>query len=376
MGWFWFVGTLVPVIGLVQVGNQAYADRYTYIPYIGLFIMLAWGVFELFSKWPEPRRQAVLWAVSVLLVVVCFWRTYGEVQYWRNGPALFRRAIEVDPKNEMAWMDLGLEYENLGKPDQGIEDITKATALNNQFNVAWYNLGKAHAMKKQYPEALDALQTALATTWFAGDKTAIYSGLADVYVELGQNDQAIADYQNSLELNKNQADVETRLGQTYVKTGQTDLAAAAFQSALNLEPDFLDADLGLAMIQQNEGHNAEAIAHYRKVVVLDTNIVIALNNLAWMLASDPDPALRNGKEAVSLAEHACDRTHYQQAFFIGTLADAYAEAGRFDDAVAAAKKAHDVALAHGEQGIADKNAELMELYKSNKPFHLTAEPSS
>jgi tetratricopeptide (TPR) repeat protein len=112
--------------------------------------------------------------------------------------------------------------------------------------------------------------------------------------------------------------------------------------------------------------------HYRKAIELDTNIVMALNNLAWILATAPDPNLRNGKEAVPLAEHACERTHYQQAFLIGTLAAAYAEAGRFPDAIAAAQKAHDVALAHGQKEIAESNARLMQLYKSGQPFHAGA----
>src|SRR5262249_44476905 len=128
--------------------------------------------------------------------------------------------------------------------------------------------------------------------------------------------------------------------------------------------------LNLAMLLGNSGRDSEAISHYRKVIELDTNVVLALNNLAWMFATDSDPKLRNGKEAVPLAEHACERADYQQAFLIGTLAAAYAEAGRFNDAVAAAQKAHDVALAHGQKDIADQNLKLMEYYKAGKPFHM------
>ena len=110
VGWFWFVGMLVPVIGIVQVGNQAYADRYTYLPYIGLFIILAWGIPELLAVW--PHHKTLLWAASVLVAAMCFWRTVVEVHYWKDGSALFDRAIELDQKNEFAWMLRGAEYQN------------------------------------------------------------------------------------------------------------------------------------------------------------------------------------------------------------------------------------------------------------------------
>jgi Flp pilus assembly protein TadD len=372
VGWFWFLGTLVPVIGIVQVGNQAYADRYTYIPYIGLFISLVWGVAELFAKWPAPRRAAVLGTAGLLLMAVCFWRTVVEVGYWKNGLTLFQRAIELNPNNEMAWLNLGHEYENNANNDKAITCYTKSVTINDRFDLGWLHLGKARVLKKDYPGAISAFQTALSTTWFSGDKAPIYTYMGDAYSDLGQYGQAIIDYQNSLGVVTNQPDVLAKLGQTYIKTGQSNQAGAAFQNAINLDNDNSDAHLGLAMLQQKEGRDAEAIGHYKKVVELDTNIVIALNNLAWLLAADPDPKLRDGKAAVPLAEHACDRTHYRQAFFIGTLAAAYAEAGRFNDAVAAAQKAHDVAMAQGEQGLADQNARLMQLYQSGHSYHMEA----
>jgi tetratricopeptide (TPR) repeat protein len=128
------------------------------------------------------------------------------------------------------------------------------------------------------------------------------------------------------------------------------------------------------MLLAGSGNNADAQVHLRAAVEANTNSVMALSNLAWLLAAASDPTMRNGQEAVSLAERACRLTSYQNAQIIGTLADAYAEAGRFDDAVATAQKAHDVALASGQQDLAARNAQLLELYKSHMAFHMGANP--
>lgn len=374
VGWLWFVGMLVPVIGIVQVGNQAYADRYTYLPYIGLFIILAWGIPELLAKWPLPTRKLILSGGAAVIAAACFWRTEIEVHYWKDGLNLFNRAIAVDPKDEFLWMMLGLEYEDRGNYDKDIECLTQATVLNDNFYLAWQNLGRMRELKSDDAGSIDAYQKAAQRTYFKGDKIKIYNSLGDVLAKTGQYDQAIVSYQNSLELSSSQADVQYKLAQCFTYNGQPDSAIDVYENLLRSHPDNRETQLNLAMLLGSSGRDAEAIPHYQKVIELDTNVVIALNNLAWMLATDSDPHLRNGKEAVALAEHACERTHYQEAFLIGTLAAAYAEAGRYDDAVAAAQKAHDVALAHGQKGIADKNAGLLQLYKSGQPLHMQATP--
>jgi Flp pilus assembly protein TadD len=379
VGWFWFLGMLVPVIGLVQVGNQDYADRYTYLPYIGLFIMIAWGVSSLLEKF--PYHKYILWAAAMLVAVACFWRTFVEVQYWKNGQTLFNRALARNPNDEMVWMLLGLEYETHGNNDKAMECMSRATTINDQFNLAWHNLGHTYAVKRDYPAAINAYQMSLSCTWLKGDKISLYSDIGDAFMASGQYASAIPNYQNSLDLSPDQPLILNNLGQCYLHNQRIDQALAAFQQAISLNPDYSEAQLNLAMLLGSTGHDSDAITHYRKVIELDTNMVLALNNLAWLLATDPNPQLRNGKEAVPLAEHACERAKYQEAFLIGTLAAAYAEAGCFDDAATAAQKAHDVALAHGQKEIADRNLKLMQLYKSGKPFHMetnvpTQKPSS
>jgi Tfp pilus assembly protein PilF len=142
---------------------------------------------------------------------------------------------------------------------------------------------------------------------------------------------------------------------------------------LRLDPFYTDAHYELAVTLGLQQKTDEAIAEYRAALKIQPNFSDALNNLAWLLAANPNPQLRNGVEAVELAERACALTHNTQAIKIGTLAAAYAEAGRFDAAVASAQLADDVALAHGETNVATANLQLQKLYQSRHPYH---EPSS
>jgi tetratricopeptide (TPR) repeat protein len=367
VGWFWFVGTLVPVIGFIQAGDQAFADRFTYLPYIGLFIMLAWGVPELLAR--VASRRFILWIGAALVIATCFWRTAVEVQFWKDGPTLFQRAIALDPKDPLVWMYLGGEKSNRGDYDAAIADMSRAVAIDQHAYLAWHELGKLLAHQGNFAPAENAYQAALPDTWFKGDRIEIYNDLGDAFASGGQYDQAIAAYQDALALSSGQPYTQAKIGQCFLQKQAPDQAAAAFQVAINLQPDNAPAQIGLATILQGTGRNSEAVIHYRKALETDTNSVMGLNNLAWILATDSDPALRNGQEAIALADRACRLTQYDQAMLIGTLAAAYAEVGRFDDAVTTAQKARDVALAHGQQDLAGRNDDLLKVYQSHHPFH-------
>jgi tetratricopeptide (TPR) repeat protein len=306
----------------------------------------------------------------LLASAACCKLTVEQVHLWESGQTLFERALALDPENEEAWGLLGLESIYQGDADKAIDYMQRATSINHRFNWGWDELGVLFSLKGDYAEAKNAYQMALACTWYKSDRMEIYNHLGNLLMATGQYGEAITNYQNSLELAPNQPEIQTRLGQCFVGNRQPDQAAVEFQTAIRLQPDNAEAQLGLAMILESTGRNAEAQAHYWKTIELATNSITALNNLAWLLAADADPRLRNGNQAVQLAGRACELTHYQQAFLIGTLAAAYAEAGRFKDATAAAQKAQDVALAHGQKEIADRNGRLMKLYQTGHAYHV------
>jgi Flp pilus assembly protein TadD len=250
--------------------------------------------------------------------------------------------------------------------------LRQATAINPVFYPGWHDLGCILSLKGDFAGSQSALQTALLYT---RNKAEIYENLGDLFVLTGQDQKAIANFQDALAATPGQPEVCVKLGQAFARNRENGQAIIQFQNALRLQPDNARAELGLAMILEGDGHDSDAMVHYRKLIGLETNSAVALNNLAWLLATDPDARLRNGREAVRLAEQACKLTHHQEAFLIGTLAAAYAEAGRFNDAVAVAQKARAVALAHGQKAIADANERLLESYKSGKAYHQAAKAS-
>jgi Tfp pilus assembly protein PilF len=161
------------------------------------------------------------------------------------------------------------------------------------------------------------------------------------------------------------------LGKNCADQGRMEEAIWYLEQALRIKPEFPDVEGQLAHILAGQGKFAEAIERYRRALSQNPKLAEALNNLAWLLATHPNPEYRDGPEAVRLAERACETTKYQRAIYVGTLAAAYAEAGRFEDAIRTGERARQLALRWGETSLAARNLELIELYRSGKPFRET-----
>jgi tetratricopeptide (TPR) repeat protein len=187
VGWLWYLGTLVPVIGLVQVGGQAMADRYTYIPFIGLFIIVAWGTFELTARW---RHQGVaLGAVSVGLLTACLLSTRVQATYWRNSESLFNHALEVTGDNYMAYHHLGMDLANRGKLEQAIAMYKKTLSLAPAYPSAYNNLAIVYARQGRLDEAVPLFKAAIQ---LAPNDATFYRNLALAYRQQGKISEAEA----------------------------------------------------------------------------------------------------------------------------------------------------------------------------------------
>ena len=162
VGWLWYLGAMVPVIGLVQVGGQAMADRYTYIPFIGLFIIVSWGIFEITVRWRFQKAILALGAAGVLSA--CWWATWVQVGYWRNSETLFFHALEVTGPNYMAYNHLGMHYANQGRLDQAMIMYRNTLAIAPGYPPAYNNLGIIYANLGKFDEAVVLFNKALQLT--------------------------------------------------------------------------------------------------------------------------------------------------------------------------------------------------------------------
>jgi tetratricopeptide (TPR) repeat protein len=332
VGWFWFLGTLIPTIGLVQVGSQSMADRYMYIPSIGLFILVVWGVAD-FLNW-RPHWQRIMTMAGGVALAGCLVGTRIQLSYWQNSIELFRHAIEVTTDNFVAYTCLGETLRDLGMKNEAMMLCTEAVRIAPNSPVAQYNFGMALLQNQQLDEAIEHLNAA--------------ARLAPCNSEILYN-----------------------LGLVLLLHDKLDEAARYFAAALVERPDFPEAQRRLAQALSQQSKSKQAIFHYRAALRLKPEFADALNELAWILATAPDSSLRSGAEAVHLAKHACELTQNQQAAFLTTLSAADAEAGQFPDAIVAAQRAGHLAQLTGQKNIAVQDEALLKLYQAGHPFRET-----
>jgi Flp pilus assembly protein TadD len=274
VGWLWFVGTLVPVIGLVQVGAQAMADRYTYVPSVGMLVLTVWGAYELTRRW--RHHAAVLSLAGVVAIILCFVATRQQLGYWRDGETLFRHAIAVTGENAVACENLGVILEKDGHFDEAVEQFKKGLDLLPGDADLHCNLGIALADQKRFDEAISQYQQALK----------LDPSHAESHCELGISlghkgllAEAVQQLQAAARLDPASADIRYNLGNALVRNGQLDEAVGQLRAALKLNPDDADThnNLGTALYQTR--HLDGAIAEFQEALKLKPDFTEARQNL-------------------------------------------------------------------------------------------------
>ncbi len=428
-GWFWFLGTLVPVIGLVQVGGQSMADRYTYVPSIGLFVAVVWLVRRAAAHLPV----AALGSVAAIVLCLCTVLTYQQSQVWHDSVTLFThaarvvpansvvlnnlgsalleagrtseadevfgRALELDPEDALALGNAGNSLLRAGRLDEALVKYRKALDLKPDIPQLHLNAGLAFYRKSDLTNALEHYRRALQLNPFYVEA---YINAGNSLMALGQPAAAATNYARVAKLKPDHAGAHYNLGHAALAQGQLRQAAERFGQATRADPEYAEAHQQLAVVWQRmgelnkaresleralelkpsdaglhghlgallsqSGQAKQAIAAYRKAMELGPERAEAPNNLAWLLATHPDAEIRNGAEAVRLAESAVKLGGRQHAFLLGTLAAAYAEAGRFPDAIKAAEEAMDLAKKSGQEELVTKNLELLAAYREGRPW--------
>ena len=241
VGWFWYIGTLVPVIGLVQVGVLGYADRYTYIPLIGLFMMIAWQVPEMTQSW---RHKNIALSVSVAGILSALWiLTSFQIRNWENSITLFKHAIKSTSGNFVAHNNLGFSLAQKGNYNEAIVQYRKSIQIFPGFDYPYSNLGIISYKQGDIKEAIFHYQNAVA---YNPNSAPAHYMLANLYFELKQIDTAIINYAKALKLRPDYVEAMTNLGIALALIGKSDESLALFKEAIRINPDYTDARINMA----------------------------------------------------------------------------------------------------------------------------------
>ena len=280
--------------------------------------------------------------------------------------AQLQEAVKLQPGLASAHHNLANAFFQAGQVDEAIAQFQAALAIQPDFAGAHNGLGNALLRKCQVAESLAHFRTA--ATIQPGFVEAQLS-LANALLQTGQMDEAIAHFQKVLELQPDQAGAHNNLANALLSKGQVDSAIAHFQRALSLQPNLAEAHNGLANALLQKGRAEEAVKHYQAALAVLPSHPRLLSNLAWVLATSPQAGVRNGPRAVELAEQAGRVSGGNDPSILSTLAAAYAEAGRFPEAMVTAQKACDAASTSGDRTLLEKARQHLELYRRNQPFH-------
>jgi len=383
-GWFWYLGTLVPVIGLVQAGNQAVADRYTYIPLTGLFIIIAWSLPELLAG--RRYRNIVLGVSATGVLIVLSICTYIQVRYWRDSITLFEHALSVTTRNYVAHNNLGVaiqskgkldeamahyrksldiypEYEHAlfntgfvlhlkGKPDEAVSYYRKAISVKPNYADAYYNLGLVLKAQGRPDEAISYLRQ---TIKFRPDFAEAYNELGGISLSRGKFEEAVDYYRGAIGVKPDYAQAYYNLGNAFVSQSKFKEAAECFQQALRIKPDYAEAHCNLGAVLKKGGRLDEAISHYKEALKVKPDAPEIHNNLgnALLAQGGTYEAIEHFRRAVKL------KPDFAEGYF--NLGYACQLQGRLDEAEKYYRQALQIDPNHTSTGQA-----LQELLKNAK----------
>ena len=337
VGWLWYLGMLVPVIGLVQVGNQSHADRYTYLPQIGLYIAIVWGVMHLTVSW--QWRRPIFGVTALVVMTVLTACTWNQISYWRNGESLwehtlacttknsiahnylgyalaaqgriteaieqYQAALDIDPHYADAENNLGMVFLNQGRLDEAAEHFRRAIEYNPDLAAAHNNLGIVLTKQDRITEAIVEYQRAVELD---PDLAATYNNLGKLLFSQGRTAEAIGYLQKALKMNPRLPEPHFNLGLFFADTGQLDEAVGEFEAGLKLAPDNAQALYYLSITLDKQGRFVEAAEQLQTILKTDPNNAMAHCNLGILLGKTGrlDEAITEFKEAIKLQPDYAD----------------------------------------------------------------------
>jgi protein O-mannosyl-transferase len=378
-GWFWYLGMLVPVIGLVQAGEQAHSDRYTYLPQIGLYVLVTWGITDLMlcltarRAWPlttrfsqpasfqrhktrvnisparsHPRQdnlyvgyKAFCAVMVTVIIMLLSWCAAVQTSYWKDSEALWSHALAVTSDNDVAHQNLGFLFLQRGDFDSAISHFESALKIRSRNSAAHYNFGSA----------------------------LVENTLAGVLVQKGRLNEAVDHYRNAMGLRPGYGDPYLNLGNVLFRQGQMRDAITQWRKAHATEPKDARFHTALADAFLGAGLQKDAIAEYEYAARISAQDPLPRNKLAWLLATSSDPSIRDGRRAVEVANEAVQLSHGKDPNYLRTLAAACAETGRFGEAEETARRALRAAELLDNRTLVNALRDEIALYELGLPYH-------
>ena len=397
VGWCWFLGMLVPTIGVVQAGIQAMADRFMYLPLAGVAVVLVWLAAEVVAVRPGWRKAVVAGGGLVLAV----WVGVAAVQvtHWENSVTLFEHAARVTFRNHIAHINLGSALMRENRVEDAIEHFKEAIRIRPTYYDGWNSLGNAYARQGRFAEALkgyseslrfnpgfadayngagfalaslnrpaEAAEQYAAALRLKADFPEAHFNYAALLEGQGKLAEAEGHYQDALRHNPELAEARGALGMLWLRQGKVAEATAQFAEVVRRRPDDPDAHLRLGMALASQQKMEGAVAEFREVLRLRPETPAALVALATVRATHPNIQFRNGREAVELARRANQLSGNQNAMHLDALAAALAEAGEFAEAVTTQGLALRLASAGAPKEVVAEMQKRLQLYQTGKPF--------
>jgi Flp pilus assembly protein TadD len=396
VGWLWYLVTLVPVCGIMQVGPQAQADRYAYIPLVGIFCLIAWGIADLSGR---LRYRSLIAALASVLLAFLAITSWTQAHSWHDTLTLWEHALAKSGSSMHVHLHLAIELKRRGALPQAIEHYEAAVRISPDFEPARHGLGVALIEAGHAEEAIPHIRAAI------GLSPELHTGHNDLGVALlrqGAIEEAVREFEVAQDLQPAAAGPRTNLGLALLRQGKAEEAVAILKEALRLEPEFAQGQytLGLALAIQGEWERAtacfraavqgqqtnvqyhrdlayslyrrgglqEARAEYQECFRLEPRWTEKALRSSWMLSSDPRPGRRWGKLALVEAEEVQQAVEKDDPRVLDAMAAAFAENGRFSEAVAAARKAARLAATAGDRRLAGKIEERLRLYEKGQAY--------
>ena len=335
-GWLWYLGMVLPALGLVQMGGHAHADRYTYLPQIGLYLAATWGAADLSASW-RYRRQ-ILGTATAVIIGLLAWRAWVQTSFWKNDESIWNRTLAVTSNNPVAHLHVGHAFLEKGQLDSAIFHFQESLRLLSQSRLYGSTAALAH------------------------------DGLGNALAAKGQRSDAIPHYEKALRIKPQYPAAEADLALALFREERVDEAISHWLRALSLDPNMVYACTGLGEALLRKHLPGEAIACYQRALQLAPHSAQSLGGLAWVLSTSSDAQFRNGPRAIQLAQQADQLTNGKDPRIIRTLAAAYAENGQFDEAINVTQRALQLAPAKSDPVLAKQLQMDIDLYRMNFPL--------